>query len=78
MKLEVVDPYNQSSICVATVKKLLRFNFLMISIDNLSEEPHYTRWFCFHSSSPYLLPPGFCSAFNIPLKTPNGKGEEEM
>lgn len=34
MKLEAVDPLNLSSICVATVMKVLEFGYLMIRIDS--------------------------------------------
>lgn len=70
MKLEVVDPINYGSICVATVQKVLRFNFLMISIDTPKPEPRGLEWFCCHSSSPLLLPVGFCAAANISLTGP--------
>lgn len=34
MKLEAVDPLNLSSICVATIMKVLKFGYLMIRIDS--------------------------------------------
>lgn len=96
MKVEVVNPWQLSSICVATVKKVLRFNYLILSIDDMlmdtklanynlytsipqssstSEEllsSQENRMFCIHSSSPYLLPAGFCRTYDITLTPPKG------
>lgn len=95
MKVEVVNPRELSSICVATVRKVLRFNYLVLSIDDMmmdtklenvnlyssnqqsaSEklllEVDENRMFCIHSSSPYLLPAGFCRAYGITLTPPIG------
>ena len=38
MKLEAVDPLNLSLIAVATVKKVLRNNYLMVGIGKMREE----------------------------------------
>lgn len=70
MKLEAIDPLNLSSICVASVIKVLRANYLMIGIDG-SMCPTGSDWFCFHATSPYILPAGFCKANNIQLSTPS-------
>lgn len=70
MKLEAIDPLNLSSICVASVIKVLRANYLMIGIDG-SMCPTGSDWFCFHASSPYIFPAGFCKANNLELSTPN-------
>lgn len=70
MKLEAIDPLNLSSICVASVIKVLRANYLMIGIDG-SMCPTGSDWFCFHATSPYIFPPGFCKANNIELSNPN-------
>lgn len=38
MKLEVVNPMDLSQICVATVRKVLRYNFLVLSIDEVNHD----------------------------------------
>lgn len=72
MKLEAIDPLNLSSICVATVIKVLRANYLMIGIDG-SMCPAGSDWFCYHASSPYIFPTGFCRANNLELSNPNNE-----
>lgn len=72
MKLEVIDPLNLSTIAAATVERVLRFNFLLISIDS-TEDTTGIDWFCAHLSSPYLLPPGFSGLIDYPLSTLSGK-----
>lgn len=70
MKLEAIDPLNLSSICVASVIKVLRANYLMIGMDG-SMCPTGSDWFCFHATSPYIFPAGFCKANDIELTNPN-------
>lgn len=70
MKLEAIDPLNLSSIAVATVIKVLRCNYLMIGIDG-SMCPTGSDWFCYHATSPYIFPAGFCKENNLQLTTPN-------
>ena len=72
MKLEAIDPFNQLSISVVTVRRVLRFGFLLLSVDNHLDEKE-TAIFCAHASSPYLLPAGFCAVKKVPLQTPAGK-----
>lgn len=69
MKLEAIDPLNLSSICVASVIKVLRANYLMIGIDG-SMCPTGSDWFCFHATSPNIFPVGFCKANNLELTNP--------
>ncbi|XP_078461372.1 MBT domain-containing protein 1 isoform X1 [Lampetra planeri] len=71
MKLEAIDPLNLSSICVATVRKVLGDSFLMIGIDG-SEAADGTDWFCYHSMSPSIFPVGFCEINQIELASPRG------
>lgn len=73
MKLEAIDPLNLSSISVATVIKVLRCNYLMIGIDG-SMCPTGSDWFCYHATSPYIFPAGFCKKNNLKLTVP--KSEE--
>ncbi|KAL1139424.1 hypothetical protein AAG570_006408 [Ranatra chinensis] len=74
MKLEAVDPLNLSSICVATVMKVLNEGYLMIRIDSYDEDLSSpgSDWFCYHSSSACIMPPGFCELHNIRLTPPKG------
>ena len=68
MKLEAVDPLNLATICVATVMKVLRFGYIMIRIDGYETDPTGGDWFCYHTASPFIFPPGFCQRNNIKLK----------
>lgn len=69
MKLEAIDPLNLSCICVATVTKVLRNNYLMIGIDGMMDS-NGSDWFCYHATSPCIFPVGFCTLHNIQLKPP--------
>ncbi len=87
MKLEAVDPFDQLSLCVVTVRRVLRFGFLLLSIDNHSVGEEESSGagssggaakaaiFCAHSSSPYLLPAGFAQVNGLPLRAIPGKTE---
>ena len=72
MKLEAVDPLNLATICVATVMKILRHGYIMIRMDGYESDPTGGDWFCYHGSSPFVFPPGFCDRNNIKLKDPAG------
>lgn len=72
MKMEAVDPLNLATICVATVMKVLRFGYIMIRIDGYETDATGSDWFCYHSSSPLIFPPGFAKRCNIDLKPPTG------
>ena len=69
-KLEAVDPLNLATICVATVMKVLRYGYIMIRMDGYQTDPTGGDWFCYHGSSPFIFPPGFCERNNIKLKPP--------
>ncbi|KAM6904761.1 MBT domain-containing protein 1-like [Xenentodon cancila] len=71
MKLEAIDPLNLSTICVATVRKVLADGYLMIGIDG-SEAVDGSDWFCYHSMSPSIFPAGFCEINKIELTPPRG------
>ncbi|XP_076467464.1 MBT domain-containing protein 1-like isoform X2 [Babylonia areolata] len=72
MKLEAIDPLNLSAICVATVMKVLRHNYLMIGIDGSPMVETGSDWFCYHTTSPCIFPVGFCEINNIDLTPPKG------
>lgn len=75
MKLEAIDPLNLSTVCVATVTRVLRNNYLMIGIDGMMAA-NGSDWFCYHASSPCIFPVGFCELNNITLTPPRGyRGE---
>lgn len=71
MKLEAIDPLNLSAICVATVMKVLRNNYLMIAIDGMSQSDG-SDWFCYHATSPCIFPAGFCQLNSLDLTVPPG------
>ncbi|XP_041357919.1 MBT domain-containing protein 1-like isoform X2 [Gigantopelta aegis] len=71
MKLEAIDPLNLSTICVATVMKVLRNNYIMIGIDG-SLAQNGTDWFCYHATSACIFPVGFCEINGLPLSPPRG------
>lgn len=72
MKLEAIDPLNLSAICVGTVMKVLRNNYLMIGIDGSPMAESGSDWFCYHATSPCIFPVGFCEINNIELTPPRG------
>ncbi|KAK3100006.1 hypothetical protein FSP39_013414 [Pinctada imbricata] len=71
MKLEAIDPLNLSAICVASVMKVLKNNYLMIGIDGSMAE-NGSDWFCYAASSPCIFPVGFCEINGIDLTPPRG------
>ncbi|CAF1094040.1 unnamed protein product [Adineta ricciae] len=70
-KLEAVDPLEMSRICPATIGKVLKNGYFMLSIDGSSVEDG-SDWFCYHSSSRLIFPINFCKLNNIPLSPPIG------
>jgi len=73
MKLEAVDPLNLSAICVATVRKVLNQNYLLVQIDNNSsneEDDETNDLFCYHRFSSSIFPAGFCQKHNLTLQAP--------
>lgn len=78
MKLEAVDPLNLSTICVATVKRVLKNGYLMINVDGSTEPDDGSQWFCYHVSSPTMFPVGFCEMFGIELTPPQGYDGSEF
>lgn len=73
MKLEAIDPLNLSSICVATVMKVLLHGYIMIRIDCYPPDESGSDWFCYHEYSPYIFPIGFCNERGIPLTMATGQ-----
>ncbi|XP_069764500.1 lethal(3)malignant brain tumor-like protein 2 isoform X2 [Narcine bancroftii] len=71
MKLEAIDPLNLSTICVASVRKVLLNGYLMIGIDG-SEAADGSDWFCYHACSSSIFPIGFCKKNDIVLTPPQG------
>ncbi|CAF1085276.1 unnamed protein product [Rotaria sp. Silwood1] len=74
-KLEAVDPLEMSRICPATVGKVLKNGYFMLSIDGSSAEDG-SDWFCYHSSSRLIFPINFCKTNNISLSSPLGYQNE--
>ena len=72
MKLEAIDPLNLSAICVASVMKVLKSNYLMIGIDG-SGAVDGSDWFCYHATSPCIFPVGFCEVNNLELTPPRSE-----
>src|ERR1700722_17541481 len=62
---------NLSTICVATVTKVLRNNYLMIGIDGMMAADG-SDWFCSHATSPCIFPAGFCKLNALELTPPRG------
>lgn len=75
MKLEAIDPLNLSSICVATIMKVLNYGYIMIRIDTYDADATGADWFCYHVKSPCIFPAGFCEKNNISLTPPKGYDE---
>lgn len=72
MKIEAIDPLNLSSICAATIMKVLKENYIMIRIDSYDEDIGGADWFCYNAGSPCIFPVGFCSQHGLPLTPPKG------
>lgn len=72
MKLEAIDPLNPSSICVASVMSVLKYGYLMIRIDVYEPLVYGDDWFCYHETSPYIFPVGFCAENDLDLTPPKG------
>ena len=49
-KLEAIDPLVLSTICCATVTKVLRYNYIMVGIDGVMQGDG-SDWFCYHTTS---------------------------
>jgi hypothetical protein len=76
-KLEAVDPLEMSRICPATIVKVLKNGYFMLSVDGSSAEDG-SDWFCYHSNSRLIFPINFCKTNNISLTPPhNYQGEFE-
>ena len=73
MKLEAIDPLNLATICVASVKRVLNDNFLMVKMDTYEHDDELTGLFCYHQSSSSIFPAGFCQANQLELQTPYSK-----
>ena len=69
MKLEAIDPLNLSTICCATITKVLRYNYLMVGIDGMMAADG-SDWFCYHASSSNIFPVGTCNLKRLPLTPP--------
>ena len=42
-------------------------------MDGYESDPTGGDWFCYHGSSPFIFPPGFCDRNSIALKPPGRK-----
>ena len=40
--------------------QVLKNNYLMIRIDSYDTDVDGSHWFCYHATSPYIFPAGFC------------------
>lgn len=67
MKLEAIDPYYPSSLCVATVQNILKDDYLMIRIDGYNENEGDI---CYHRTSSSIFPAGFCQKNSLRLRKP--------
>ena len=80
MKLEAVDPLNLGSISAATIDEVLRDGYLMIDFEGSTvsnpagakSPTKCTYLFCYHASSPYIFPAGFCEKNGLKLSVPKG------
>jgi hypothetical protein len=74
MKLEAIDPLNLSTICAATIKKVLARGYVMVGMDSFEDEDSSggSDWFCYHITSHSVFPCGFCAEHGIVLTPPIG------
>lgn len=68
-KLEAIDPLVLSTICCATVTKVLRYNYIMVGIDGMMASDG-SDWFCYHATSSNIFPVGSCAANKLTLTPP--------
>jgi len=68
-KLEAVDPLDMSQIRPATIKKVLKDGYFMLSADGSNMEDG-SDWFCYHSSSRLIFPINFCQRNHLQLAPP--------
>lgn len=61
------------SLCVVWWQ-VLNEGYIMIRVDSYDEVmgSEGSDWFCYHMSSPYIFPAGFCASHNITLSAPKG------
>ena len=72
MKLEAIHPEDPSSICVATVSRILSPVYFQVQIDSLISCSDKALVFCSHADARNIFPVGWCESHNITLTPPPG------
>lgn len=67
MRIEAIDALNMKTVNVATVFKVLRFDYLMIGVDGMTSEDGSDA-FCYHRSD--CLPINYAKKYKIALTKP--------
>lgn len=71
MKLEALDPWNIAFMGVATIQKILKMGFIMVSVDTYDVQKEIgSDWFCYHIHSPFVFPVGYSEKIQLPLHPP--------
>lgn len=54
--------------------QVLNEGYLLVRIESYDDDPNFpgSDWFCYHSTSASILPPGFCEIHNLELTPPSG------
>lgn len=72
MRLEAVDPLNPCIISAASVKKVLKHGYIMVTIDGPQSgaDKRKQAAFCYHVTSPLIFYCGFCDKRGLNLVPP--------
>jgi len=68
-----LDPY---SISTAVIDTVLNHGYFMVSYRTTAEERRRPTRYCFHLTSPYIFPVGFCQRNGISRRKSKTKGTE--
>ncbi|CAL8079714.1 unnamed protein product [Orchesella dallaii] len=79
MMLEARNPLNPGAIGVGRIMKVLKFGYVMVRLEDnvITSGKQENGWHCYHITSPYVLPCGFCEEHGIPLTPPKDWKEED-
>jgi len=77
MYMEARHPLFLQLIGVAYVKKVLKHGYFIACFEPVKQCCVFTE-FCFHISSPYILPCGFCASNGVEFTVPLGEDSEQF
>lgn len=75
MRVEAIDALDMRTVNVATVFKVLRYDYLMIGVDGMTAEDGSDAY-CYYRSD--CLPVNYCKKHKIPLTVPEGYDKKKF